>query len=1156
MINSGFNQEGVCTDRYYWNGSFPNAVDAFAETCAYPISTLASITPNGTLLAGNYFFFARYTTVDFNPTSFLGESNACQISPNYSSAGINIDGAPGNQVTDKAVTLSISNLDPNYPYIEVAFFYYHDGVFTTGLIDQLYSINPPTATISITITGSETIIDMTSDEIISRKIKNDIPKSITQIENRAWLANLKSRPTYHPDLFAFAQAIKIGWNDSLQVDDRPFAVGQNPLGITAEGQYKDYRKTYNDVGYFRGESYPFAVRFVFTDGRESDPFPMTGFDAWLDPAFATPNDQGIFRMPNNNQTSFRTNVSTATGTGLINILAVQFNTSACIFTTWMQANICAFYFCRGERYENLYYQGVVLRTYTGDDSNQVSCSDSGCSTPCLCINGCSPTTYASANRIPLWEEIGVANQTYAPFLSDCSVGIGPTVYNCTGPFNSSYFPSAGVMPVKKITYNYGLYSPDHHFLRAFTDKTYVVIPQGDALMRIDASGASNYDPGLKISEFGFVPTAPIVSLACCHNIQEWNIANSAGFTSMYDEGSLADPNTFWYSEISCGVPCNPTIKQYNREFATGRYIGMSQDIVACPSSSIGSLDPNNAGGGNVGNYKIANVYRRDPITGFVLTDEYIVKNTDYYKISPLIQIANFAGVTGIPYYQGDCFVQRTYIKQLYNPNYYAITKIDDGGNHYTFGVVHGIVTECKVNTAMRHQASGYKYWPETGLANPSDFIYNDIQFEADFQNRGYNQILSPSPVASGFDVTVPFRGSIFITRIAWTDIYIPGSFADGYRVLQAANFRDYDYRLGQINKIVDLHARLVSVQEYGVNYHFVNDRQAMSTGVADSALLIGTGDVLAQKAQNVTDEVGSQHQWSMVKSDNALYGIDYNKRKIWRLIAEGGVEIISDTKKYRQQVYEIFEQGQPQNQSEFTNIIHKFDDNPVCHEGIVGEYDRKYKEVVWSVIYDQTIQSPKTNNSFAFNEFLNAFTGLRSVPTPFYFKVNNDFFRANPNIFPSQSLAPSTLGDVHVEDMGLTTLGADNRVTFFGTLYPTRLKFVVNNYADNTKIFDHFFINSGPEPLNKITYTTMQQEALQFPFQVGTPQFLYVDPTYKENQWRVIIPRATSVFGSINNIYSVKSPMRGTWLEINLEYLTNKDIFVKSCVNMNRVSSI
>lgn len=1107
VVNSGFNQEGVCNNRLYWTGSFPNGIEVNAETCSVIQPSMVSIDPTGQLRAGNWIFYFRYNTLDFNPTSFNGESGPVQIGPDWIPAGITVDGAAGLTVTDKSVTFLLSNLDPSYPYIEIAYVYNYEGLTEVRLIDNLYN-NSTTGSTQVTITGSESVINFTEADIIRKKVTDDIPKTLTQLENRLWIANLMERNLFHPDLVAFAKCIVARPDDTLQFDDRPFATGQS---FFTYGQYKDHFKTYNSIGYFRGETYAFAVRFVFKSGRLSEPIPVSGYDAWLDPAALSLNDQGILRFPNQGQSPFFTSTNPVTGEGLINVMGIKFDTTLCVPTQWMIDNICGWFFTRcDKRNENLIYQGLVLNCYNEVGSGPVQCPSG--------ING-PPTDVRSPNWIPLWA--------YSFYAGPTSTSYPAVDIRAVFGTDRVFAKVASNQPFRK----YGLYSPDHFFKKNLGDGAYF-IGRFATYSPLHNFPSATHIPGV-LTEVGNMTFFPIqVGDAVARNILPWTQADNNGFVSLFPEGSAGDSDSFYYSQRSC-LALSP-IERKNRKFATSRYIGL--DLAA--SANFVNIDAGYTP-------SCVNIYRNHPITNFILTNQYIVRNTTYCNISNFISISNFQIVVPTTvYYRGDCFVSREYFKQLYNPDFYPIALQDSVSNYYTFGVVHSMITENSYNVDLRHADANNTYYPELGLGNPGAFIWDNIKYESELFNEGYNVALGID-CAFGYDSLIPFRGNCYPTRIRFSNKHTQNSFSDGYRIFDVAGFQDYDYRMGPINKIIDFQARLFSIQDSGLNVHFVNDRAAISQGTSQAELLIGTGDVLAAKAQNITDMYGTQHQWSVIKTERAFYGVDWNKRKIWRFT--GSFEPLSDTKLIRSLMHEVIEQY-----SDHSDIIHLLVDNPVCREGILSAYDRKFNDVVFNFIFDQKVREPKKQYSLRFNELIDAFTGEYNNITPFMLSLNEDFFTANPQIFNSQQTVPSTNGDFWLEGRDITSSGNPNKTTFYNTLFSCEISYITNTEPDLTKIFDNKHINSGNQTPESISYSTQHQLGVQNPFVTGTNR--HIDPIYRENQWRVPVRRADSVYNPVNNIYLVGSPLRGTWLQTTLSYINVNPIFVKSVITEFRIS--
>jgi hypothetical protein len=1117
-VNSGFNQDGLCTGRYYWNGSFPNAVDLISETCVQPIVTGINIQPGGCHKAGNWFFFARYNTLDFNPTSFLSESNAVQMSPNADSDIAQIGGALGTVNTGKQVTLTFSNLDESYPYLEIGYLFYHDGTVESGLIDELYNIIPGTTSLSINITGCEDVTTLDTATLLRKKIDYDVVKDIDQLENRLWAANCRSRTKFHPDLLTLANSIIARPDDSLAIGDGLFqdvSINDNQI------QYKNYQKTYSNAGYFRGEAYPFAVRFVFTSGRLSDPLPVSGYDAWLDPTASVLNADGILRFPNLSTDLGQSPFTDSNNN--IRVMGVKFDMTNAIpifnSSPWLQDNVCGLYFTRGDRNPNLIYQGISVQCYSG----------SGLANP-LKEGGNYWFPDQQSNQCPSNGAAGFVNINESTNFAPRLTGRFPFTQYCNPLVGSSVHTVFTGNAAPKVGY-FGLYSPDHFFNKNLVNKSYKAYKFATlTAISVDQIDASVYPSQTNdFVSYSWNNTPGIVSTPFLYNVQEWNPSPTGpGFVSLFDEGS--ETNAFSLAYLRQDGTLGNNTEWFNRKMAFTRYIG---------------VDGTSGGFSADGLY---NIYSQDPVTGYILTDQYNVKSVNYFKISNFISISSLSGINSTIFYRGDCFIQRTYFKDLYNPlMYYTSSQQDDSSpaRYFKFGSMMSFVTENTHNTAMRFNSGGNKYFPGFGFSTGADFIYNDGTFESDVLNVGYDRQLSPDG-AFGFDKNIPFRANEYHTRVIYSNQHTPNAFTDGYRSIDIAAQRDFDLRLGPINALRPIGARNVIVQSYGVSFLYINDRAMLSDSASSGQLLLGNGDVLAAKQQTITDQYGTQHQWSVVPTRRALYGIDANKRSVWRLEGGGQFEVISDTKKYRTEMYEIIEQG---SNGDHSDIIENIFDNPVCLGGITGFYERKYQDVGWSFIFNN---NTKVNKSIRFNELIDGFTGSYDNLTAFYLPINEDFFSFNPNIFRSLSGTPTGLGDAYIEGRRVDSLGNPNNCKFYGTTYNMSLKWVVNFEPDAEKAFDYIALNaSAIDPL-EINYKTINQDALQNPFR--NPAEVWMVPSYRENLWRVPIRRADTVNGIVNNIFSPNSYMRGTYMETELIYNTNESIFVKSALTNVRKS--
>ena len=1133
VINTGFDQDGSCVSigRRYWNNSFPNAVNLLHEAEIHLDVTFEGLGLAGNLKAGNWIFFARYSTENFDKTSFFTETNAIQITNGtYGSEGINHHGALGNKETDKSVNLTFSNIDPTYTYIEIGYIYNFDEGEEYGIIDKLYYLDPNQSTIDIEITGYEGVIPAGLQDIIKSKPRYDSASTHTQLENRYFAANLFDTTNFDNDavdaLLEFSRNITCSYDDTKQLTHRS---GGEPVGI-----YNNEGNVYNYTGYFRGEAYAFGIVFVLNNGRETQAFPISGSDDF-NGLGGTSNNNGIYRFPN-------INLSNTVNGNYVNVMGIKFDVSAAIaaLPQYLEDNVSGFYIVRAERSKMLMYQGFVLPCYHSKKGNDPRWNIM----PWL-YNDVPKILKRTESVAPMFDSTNAADGASFPYVVRFDID---SAYD-----NEFTFVTKFRRFTRRRWGKWGFYSPDHFFNKSLGLAKAYVYPFADMVF----SYFTNIDPSKKeyhYRDYAYNFSAQSGNVESISNIKEWEKATNDEYTSYFNEGAERDFNSMFYLFL----------RNINFE---GVFFEM-RNLPLAWSSYIGITSEKNL------RYKLVNLYKGSlPPEDLDPTDLYDIKATSYYKISKFYRLKDIQDEPGIInnsiYYKGDCFLQRTWLKQLYNP-VYGVGVQDDGGaignalpnnfleagnsigeRLFAFGVTGAIITENTINTEMRRDDFTNKFYPGN-YDDPYDFAVKDIEKESELLNRGYNIVLSKKSYI-GIDEDIPFFPEDKPVGIIYSNKHLPGSLQDGYRIIDLSAIKEYDYRMGHISSLKIFNNILVSIQEHGVNRHFVNEKAVLNQGSSTGELLLGTGDILDAKHLNISDFVGSQHQWSIVETDRGIYGVDFNKRKLWRLFGQLQIEIISDSKGYISTLHDLCEF-----QSSDSDISEQMPDNPVCNSGIVAHYDRKHNDIYFTWIYG----NPELNSNIkekgatiVFNEWMDSFHGNRTFNSPMYLSINEDFFSFNPDIFPSINSTPSGLGDVYIHDIHEIS-GVDNSTTFYQNVDAdiSYVEFIVNENSDFAKVFDNLEISSSPDDLYRAFYETQHQRSEHFPWISGGEANYWRDPVYKENLWKISIIRTEDIQEPTNNIYSVDSRFRGRWIKIRLEYKTKSSIFIKSILTSLRIS--
>ena len=320
---------------------------------------------------------------------------------------------------------------------------------------------------------------------------------------------------------------------------------------------------------------------------------------------------------------------------------------------------------------------------------------------------------------------------------------------------------------------------------------------------------------------------------------------------------------------------------------------------------------------------IANIY--EDINGVMTKPVWMSQNestsfaSGYTAVSKRFRWSDFDGTDlsrNISIFDGDCYINYTYKRSSYglgipgvptanNPDLYIDGNQDTG--LYDKGFVFPIITQNNYNTSLRTidkieetetllYGKGRSFYPLEdidvlrGSRQPESTGYN-FGYNFNFSDRLYYILNSNSPT---FNIN-------YGNRIMVSSPSISGSFSNGYTDFSGINFRDYNKHLGEITKLISHNNEVICVFESGLGIVPINQRTMISEDTG--GVFLDDAEVLAQKMNVISSEYGSSQQFSIVKSDTNVYGVDYSKNKIWKIVktsattttsANSSVEIISD----------------------------------------------------------------------------------------------------------------------------------------------------------------------------------------------------------------------------------------------------------------------
>ena len=310
---------------------------------------------------------------------------------------------------------------------------------------------------------------------------------------------------------------------------------------------------------------------------------------------------------------------------------------------------------------------------------------------------------------------------------------------------------------------------------------------------------------------------------------------------------------------------------------------------------------------------VANIYNSESGPIPATTWSTVYSNTgvldSYKQITKRMSWDNLPSNGYLDVYGGDCYMSHTYkrvVKPLgiegvptaSDPSAYETNNKDAGMSPK--GFVFPLAHQCNYNAALRTTENKY----ETDLAlygkerdfyplSSIDSIRESRQSESKGYNFGYN--FTSNRIHLALEDRSPIFNDNFSNRVMVSSVSTSGSFKNGYTDFSGLNFRDYNSQLGEITKLITHNNQLFCIFERGVGVVPINQRTMVSEQTG--GVFLDDAQVLAQKMQIISSEYGSDQQFSIIKTDGYVYGVDLQKNRVWRIEGNSGgygLSVISD----------------------------------------------------------------------------------------------------------------------------------------------------------------------------------------------------------------------------------------------------------------------
>lgn len=473
---------------------------------------------------------------------------------------------------------------------------------------------------------------------------------------------------------------------------------------------------------------------------------------------------------------------------------------------------------------------------------------------------------------------------------------------------------------------------------------------------------------------------------CSYETTAW--PNIEGFGDDDDEyNSWGKPNSIMYKHTNF-APGNSECSAFNASASPNGSLGYSTQAGSLICNYV-RPNANVYGGLNLSSLQLSVFYSTGHFQP-VGNSTFTAATSDIYN--------------NIEIYGGDCYLDYFGFVRLYGRyktvnediSYSIVFPYESTINHslrQAPSSQNPIYTDVGARPQVEYNTVGSTNWPDGIFFNNSnsklyeEFNYNDVlTFEE------MNNFFSSKPIAFQEINEYPVR---------WrhTTIKFYGDPIDTWRHFEAFSFKDIEGQFGPITSSEFLFNAIYSFQETAFGRIRAFDRAALESQTT-SSLTTGVGPAL-DGIDYISEKVGNQHQWSLVNTGKALYWIDVFGGKSMRFGQDGTV-YLSDTNG----MHNFFEK-------ESSYFLNK--DNPAFGDGILGSWDSNNREVLYTFRRDEYLLSP-TN-----------FVVISDVPKLLNYWGNNETVFIN-----YQGL--STTGNGMTLPVGETTLGNNNNTLQYVSL--------------------------------------------------------------------------------------------------------------------------
>ena len=1030
----------------YKKGYIDQQTRLFKNITTFPIIDLFNIDGTGQLKGGNYTFYFKYADEDFNKTDFVAESGIVSVFKGQLDNISSISGTLSDELTDKSITLKLSNLDRAYSRLYI--YYTRDTSDTNGVrLTSAYMINEPFIiqhdTEYITITGYEEVSQVSIEDLNIQYNLVTAAKTQAQVQNMLFLGNTQGTNLNLKDLQNISYFIEV----TLQQENNIGFVDPKDYSVSGDDAQNEYYSPYNiyyKLGYWPDEMYRLGVVYIMRDDSLSPVFNLRGtsFEDTINNNSNLSNKIDLYKDANKKEMNYLEQNAFIGGGGWLD------NT----FGVFKTPN------------ENIILNTEVKPLYFKIHLNSTI-------TNALREYGVKGYFIVRQKRIPTslcqGLSVGIDRYSYTPLLKLGDKWFGETFVTSDGILSTNFKDRIGY--VNGISCS-GLLSVDANSipsLKSTFDGSdfYLTSGKEEGTLKVDDKNERHFyiTEGDNSSRNYITKTIYVNS--------ETPLKHVCGYSYSTKCGTSEDVSQF--SFLGNRVNGNTDLK-----LVRGLY---------CPYLGTSTILPDNT----VYTIKIPNYSKAYLKNYFKIRQN---DNSPFFAVSNRISIDSASTVN---VFRGDCYtntvtmrLNRNFIDSEVPVNETIIDSTTWADNYKGYlRTVNGkeeddtrdvgdytkinradvntvplgiwVTFKCLSSYNLGLRSIDYSHVDEQALmGNPRSFYpVSDISTNVSHKieesyvlNQGYGATVGHKREFAASNV--PYIQELFDNRIYFSNVQAYGDFQNAYRIFQGLDYKDIERQYGAIVKLLPWNNNLLCVFEHGIGILPINEKALLATQSGQSIHMYGAG-VLQNQISVISPDFGSIWQESIIRTPIGVYGVDTYAKKIWRVTYNNSFETISDMKVQR-----------------FLNDnikLSESDKKPIIGIKNVKTHFNNFKGDVMFTFYNEAVDA---NWNLCYNERMDKWI-TRYSWTPLYSEnIDNIFYSIDQKRTSVYGCIYNNISNnygIHTNKHEINGDGASISITLapdtgqLSSKYTVKLKFIKTEYINNENVIKEAKIDSFEE---------------------------------------------------------------------------------------------